>query len=377
MTLPGALSAVTLLDAVPIPPPDPLGYPLPPVMIQVLAWLTLALHFLAVNFTLGGLLLLLWIRIRNRDELEPARKFLTTALPLGFSYLVTLGIPPLLFVQVLYGQMFYSSSVVIGAWWILVIPLLISAYGLLYLHKLKENARPRVKIIHLASAAVAMLLVGFIYVNNLTLAQTPNRWMEIYAANPAGSSLNLGEAILFPRYLLFMSPTLVVGGLALILAGAYMKNGGPSLKLGFRAYVAGRVIMAAAGAWLIAALPERIRNLVFEGGAPTAHLAAGFGLALVAAGLAAAAFKKKSLRLGVVSAVVMLVEALTFVGLRDQVRIAYLADYFKMDKVPVHGQWGMFSLFAVTMVSGLAFIIVLTVKVASNAAAARKAAEPV
>ena len=375
MTLLGALSAVTLLDAVPLPPPDPLGYPLPPVMIQVLAWLTLALHFLAVNFTLGGLLLLLWIRIRNRDELTSARKFLTTALPLGFSYLVTLGIPPLLFVQVLYGQMFYSSSAVIGAWWILVIPLLISAYGLLYLHKLKEDARPRVKLIHLAFAAVAMLLVGFIYVNNLTLAQTPDRWMDIYSANPAGSSLNWGEAILFPRYLLFMSPTLVVGGLALILAGAYIKNGGPAMQLGFRAYIIGRVIMAVAGAWLIAVLPERIRDLVFEGGAPTVHLTAGCGLALVAAVLAAAAYKKRSLRLGVVSAAVMLVEALSFVGLRDQVRIAYLADYFKMEEVPVHEQWGMFTLFAVTMVAGLAFLIVMTVKVSSNAV--RKAAEQV
>ena len=103
----------------------------------------------------------------------------SAGLPLGFSYLVTFGIPPLLFVQVLYGQMFYSSSVLVGAFWIAVVPLLILAYAMVYSHKLTRRTRPRIQIWVLSIAALAMLSVGFIYVNNLTLSMTPERWGRI------------------------------------------------------------------------------------------------------------------------------------------------------------------------------------------------------
>jgi hypothetical protein len=208
------------------------------------------------------------------------------------------------------------------------------------------------------------------------LSQTPDRWLDIYAANPSGSSLNLGESTLIPRYLLFMSPTLAVSGLALIIAGAVFKTGEKTIGLGIRAYLIGRVLMAAAGAGLIAALPPVIRDQVFSGGPLTAHFGGGVGLAVIASGLAFVAFKKKSVRLGVVSAVVMLLEVASFVGLRDQVRLAYLSDFFKMSDVEVHEQWGMFGIFAVSMVVGLAFLIVMTVKVSKSALFALRSGTP-
>ena len=109
----------------PQPPPDPLGYPAPLAIMFALAYLTLTLHFLAMNYTVGSGALLLWAKVRGKDEQQGIAKFLGSGMPLGVSYLVTLGIPPLLFVQVLYGQQFYSSSVVMGSLWILVIPVIL------------------------------------------------------------------------------------------------------------------------------------------------------------------------------------------------------------------------------------------------------------
>ena len=54
------------------------------------------------------------------------------ALPIVMTYVINLGVPPLLFAQVLYGRAIYTSSVLIGAWWIAVIPLLMLCYWLLY-----------------------------------------------------------------------------------------------------------------------------------------------------------------------------------------------------------------------------------------------------
>ena len=80
-----------------IPSPDPLGFPLPPWILQALAWLTLTLHFLAMNFTVGGLILFLWARWRKVPDHEGITRFLGSGFPLGVSYIITLGIPPLLF----------------------------------------------------------------------------------------------------------------------------------------------------------------------------------------------------------------------------------------------------------------------------------------
>ena len=43
-----------------------------------------------------------------------------------------LGVPPLLFAQVLYGRALYTSSVLIGVYWISIIAILTLTYWLLY-----------------------------------------------------------------------------------------------------------------------------------------------------------------------------------------------------------------------------------------------------
>lgn len=373
MNLSIAASLLSATTQAPIPTPDPLGFPLPAVLIQALAYFTLTLHFLAVNFTLGGLVLLVWTRIRKGPGHEETAGYLGSSLPLGFSYLVTLGVPPLLFVQVLYGQMFYSSSVVIGAFWILVVPLLITAYGLLYLHKLTRESRPRPQLLYLLVALGAMLFVGFIYVNNITLSVTPDAWIDLYAANPGGGNLNTAEPTLWPRYLLFMMPAFTVSGLGLILAGALRARwkgagaGEGMRRLGVRSFLAGRVLTAGAGGLVIATLPGAISEKVLAGGGETIHLAAGVGMALVATALGFMAYRKSSPRLAVLAFVAMAVEIGSLVVLRDRVRLDYLADHFALADVPVNTQWGMFGIFVTALLVGLTFLIVMTCKVAGRA----------
>jgi len=356
----------------PIPIPDPLGYPVPAAYLQGLSYLTLTLHLLAMSFTLGGLALLLWARLRRGTGHDASARFLGTALPLGFSYLVTLGIPPLLFVQVLYGQMFYSSSVVMGAFWILVIPLLVTAYGLLYFHKLTRERRPRVQGIALLAAFAAMLAIGFVYVNNLTLSMAPDRWMALYAAHPNGAALNLGEPTLVPRYLTFMLPALAVAGLGLVVAGCAVARlgrreaGDGMRRYGAKAHAVGRILTACAGTALFFTLPTGVRDLVLGGGAPTALALAAITLALAATAATLIAARRGSTRLAIAGGAAMALELGSLVALRDRVRLELLADHFRLSDVPEREQWGMFALFAAILVVGLAFLVVVTRAVAKN-----------
>jgi len=71
--------------------------PLPAFILQSLAYLTFTLHLLAMQFTVGGAILLLinWLRSRRSADASAVAtaRFFGTGLPLGFSYLVTFGIP--------------------------------------------------------------------------------------------------------------------------------------------------------------------------------------------------------------------------------------------------------------------------------------------
>ena len=363
------LLAATLAQ-VPMPGHDPLGYPVPAILLQILSYFTLGLHFIAVNFTLGSLMYLIWTKVRKRND--GADTFLSASLPLGFSYLVTLGIPPLLFVQVLYGQMFYSSSVIIGAFWILVVPLLILAYGMLYLNKLKKEATPNVQLAVLGVALLAMLSVGFIYVNNLTLSMTPDSWLDKYAANPGGSQLNHEEPTLFARYILFMSPALVVAGVALVLAGLYRSrwrgddSGNAISSLGMKGHLIGRVVTLAAAGALVASLPKNVFDTAMAGPGKL-FLIIGIALAVLATGLTVLSALKKAAIFGVIGAVLLVLEVIMLAVTRDFVRQAYLQPHFNFTDVPVFEQWGMVGIFVTSMALGLALLIVLTVKVSRTA----------
>lgn len=362
--------AMFSLAAVPLPSPDPLGFPAVPALLQGLAYLTLTLHFLAMMFTVGGASLLLVAYLRGD---KATQRFFATALPLGFSYLVTFGIPPLLFVQVLYGQLFYTSSLLIGGFWIMVVPLLIVAYGCLYWHKLMDPARPRRFLLAMVALA-AMLFIGFIYVNNLTLLQTPDTWLAKYGAHPGGMTLNTAEPTHGPRYAFFMLCALVVAGVSMILRGAYLRRwghaeaGSGAAKQGIAAMLLGAAGAAISAAVAVGAMPPAIREFLFSG-APLGLVAAAGVFALLALAIGFVASRSAAL-VPVYAAVLATTGTVAcIVALRDQVRGAYLKPYFRLADVPVHTQWGMLAIFSVSLVAGLALIIVLLCKVAPAIAA--------
>lgn len=355
----------------PLPSFDPLGLPVPSALLQALSYLTLTLHFLAMQFTVGGALVMLWAWRR-----EPGiARFFGTGLPLGFSYLVTFGVPPLLFIQVTYGQFFYSSSVLIGAFWISVVPLIILGYGAAYWHRLSRDGRPRHQLYLIATIAAAVLCVGFIYVNNLTLSMTPERWLAHYQAHPAGGALNASEPTLWPRYGFFITPALFVAGLALLIRGGYLATRRPaaaatSRRVGLRLALAASLLQAvfSVASWI--SLPSPIAARLTQPGLYGALAAGGSLLGLVALGLAWLSTRRAGIGLAVLAAHVYAVGDACVIVLRDLIRQLYLAPYLDLSTVAVHPQWGMFFAFLATFTAGAVFLAVLTKRVIGDMVAA-------
>ena len=361
-------SFMTILGLGIIPAADPLGFPVPPWILQVLAYFTLTLHLMAMNFTIGGSLIILWTFIRKNPDNTNIRRFFGAGLPLGVSYIVTLGIPPLLFVQVLYGQLFYSSSVLLGAFWIIIIPVLLLAYTGYYYHKFQSESKPHYQWLVILISTILLIYIGYMLVSNLTLSMTPEKWQSLYKAYPGGGNIHHGEPTLHSRLLLFLSGAFAAAGVALIWRGTYLSKwlksdeGKKSQSKGFK------ILLISIPVWIIAAVgvymtrPEDISNLwamdtvkvLFAIGVASAIITTLFGYLSI--GRRSAVFPLLS-SLGVFGAV------LSMVIFRDMARIYALSSSFTLELVPVNAQWGMFMLFMATLVIGLLFLIVLFAKV--------------
>ena len=158
-----------------IPTLDPNPLPAPYWVFKLLLLVTFFLHILAMNFMLGGAVLALAAKWGSRQHGDRMFFDLGKKLPFLFPATITLGIAPLLFVQVLYGQFFYTSSIIIAWPWLLVLIFLTVAYYSVYYVSFHSEERPgRAGNVMLLSV-ILIFLIGFIYSNNLTLSQTPSR----------------------------------------------------------------------------------------------------------------------------------------------------------------------------------------------------------
>ena len=160
------------------------------VWFEVLLIITFFIHMILMNLLLGGSLLTAWDLITGKLE-----KQTTGSIPTLVALTVNFGVPPLLFVQVLYGHLFYSSSVMLAVPWILVIPILILAYYAAYIFVRRQDRSPGLSRAALVFTSLSLLYIAFLLVNNNILSIRPDRW-DIYFNNPGGWNLNLGEPTL-------------------------------------------------------------------------------------------------------------------------------------------------------------------------------------
>src|SRR5580693_6582145 len=148
---------------------DQIPLPAPVWLLKALHDLTFTLHLISVGLLLGGLILALKLallgRLRQSAEMTQTSGMLIHRLPTVMAFVINLGIPPLLFAQVLYGRALATSSVLIGTYWIAVIVLLMgSYYGIYAAAKRSDSRRPWIG--PGIAALVLVLTIAFIYSNN-------------------------------------------------------------------------------------------------------------------------------------------------------------------------------------------------------------------
>ena len=327
--------------------------PAPAWLFLVLDILLFAIHILLINVMLGGSLITLVSRLRSRDDTLEDRLHgsISRKLPTAFALGVNMGVAPLLFLQVIYGNLFYASSVLMAVYWILVIPLIILAYYGAYVHIRKYTSAAWLSKTAIWVTSIILLYICFVFVNNMTLMIQPNDWAA-YFDNRNGTILNWGNATLIPRYLHFVTASVAVAGLfmAMIWSSRYKKGvDGADVKVKSSLLVFGyaTIVQVIVGLWFLLAIPREFM-LNFMGGDifSTIIFMAGF---LSAVGAIATAFSGKFRP----TFSMLLLTILAMVIMRHQLRTMYLSGKFSLSSLEMVPQYGVMILFFIVLLIGL------------------------
>jgi hypothetical protein len=351
------------------PAVDPIPLPAPVWLMKLLHVVTLSLHFVAVEMLLGGLLLAVLLSLfRNSPLALTTARALARRLTVVMTYVINLGVPPLLFAQVLYGRALYTSSVLMGVYWISVVFILIPTYWLLYRFSARLDSGKSAWWVGLP----AWLMAGFVarlLSSNMTLMLRPEVWQSMYSSSAMGAYLPSGDPTLEPRWLMMLVGGFFISGLWLMyLAGR------STFTADAKSYMAGLggkiaafcgIVYLAAGLWAASVQPAVVKaGLTGASGYPLYKICglAGYGwLALVAVAIVVAAiagFGKISAAwmswTGVLLAV--LVEIM-FTVYRDGVRdLTLLSKNYDVWNRVVATNWSVVGLFLVLFVGGLGVI---------------------
>jgi hypothetical protein len=367
-----------------IPNPDPMPLPAPLWLLKSLLLLVFFLHLVAMNCALPGGLTVLLNAIRGRSPKHPFSRQLardiSPMLPIFVSFTVTLGVAALLFVQVIYGNLLYASSILIGAAWISVILLVIVGYYGYYFFSHRAEKSPVAAAVVMGVSVLCFLCIAFVLVNNMSLMLTPDRWQQMYRAHSGGFNLNLGEATLVPRYLhMLIGAITIFTGVLAHLGVRKMKTqpeyGAWLVRRSAAVFALTTGIQFVTGTWFVMAMPRTVAMTLFREPLPGTVFGVSVMLALLAMVLllmgSGAPKPGPLVHAGFGCAILTLA---LMVGLRQMVRTAYLGAHFDPAGLPVSSQTGVIVLFFVTFVAGLATIGFMLSKLARGRKASAQAA---
>lgn len=355
-----------------IPSPDALPLPGPVWLFESLLHLTFVLHLLAMNFLLGGAIVALVERLRSQarggdsalDGPATLARWIETKLPATMAFTVTLGVAPLLFVQVLYGHLFYSASVITGWAWFSVVPIITVTYYLIYGLSFKGDRFGVGQKWMGALTVVGLLTVAFLYVNNMTLGLRPEVWAAKYFSRPGGTSLNVDDPTFFPRWLHFVLAAMAVTGMVIAVAGGKrIKNGDEAgrewVQKGALWFVVPTLLQFVTGLWWLIRLPRPVMMpLMGDDSGATMVFMISITLpifSLVMTGIAMRHRRPYGLLHG--AAGLLLLTIVGMVLTRQAVRVKLLEPHFDTASLATQPAWGVFALFAVLLVVALVTVV--------------------
>ncbi len=331
-----------------IPTPD--AIPVHWFWLHLLLTVTTFLHFVAMNIMLGSGFIAFASPFWRGDDVMPLNGHIAKTLPYSIAFTINLGVAPLLFLQVLYGQFLYTSSILMGVYWLAIIGILIVSYYAAYIYRLVDD-RGGLARLYIGVAVLLLLAVSFLFSNNVSIMQMPEVWTS-YFSDRTGWLLNFSDPALLPRFLHFIASAVAMGGLAIALYFEIRKRRGAAdgeewIKLGCKWFTVATIINFGFGFWFLGALPEAAYD-------PTTLAGKIFFIMVVASVVTIIPSVAYAQTNRIIPATVWALVTVLFMTLaRDILRLTYLKPYFSLPDLPYVPQYSPFILFLLAFLGGI------------------------
>jgi hypothetical protein len=162
----------------------PFGFSAPTALYLCAYVLGLALHVAFMSYTLAGAGYLAFAALFGAGRSRAPGSISATIqdwLPFSLGLAITAGVAPLLFLQVLYEQFFYSANLLLFHRWMLIVPVLILGFYLLYVLKSDLGKRKGwVWRLSAAGAFACFVFVAWSWTENHLLSRDPEQWVPFY-----------------------------------------------------------------------------------------------------------------------------------------------------------------------------------------------------
>ena len=316
--------------------------PAPLWLINILHIVTLSLHLIAMNFLFGGLVVILLGRISDRWQNQAVRQYVKL-LPSAMAATITLGVAPLLFVQLVYPRQVYSAAIVSGWFWLFIMGAAIIAYYCFYAASFRQQSGKRIDYF-LWPALLCLAYVSVVYSSVFTLAEHTDRIHAAYAQSQAGWATNPDIGSWIFRWLHMITGAITVGG---FFVGWLGKENDQVHRAGKQFFTWGMAAAAVFGFVYLFTLDKYL--LLFMRTPGIWALTVGI---VLSAGALHFYFRKKFTP----AAVMLLVSVLMMVYSRHYVRLLHLADTYDPSSMPVQPQWSIFALFLVLFLIAIGLV---------------------
>jgi len=360
-----------------IPALDAAGLPGPPWLFHVLLVFTFFLHLIFMNLTLGGTLMAFVANLRGRGQSGDPDAVLAKRLmgvnTYAISLAITTGVAPLLFVQVLYQQFFYSGTILLGWIWFGMLVLLMIGYYAAYLHKRFRGGWLGVSAVCFFAIAMTHVAVHLIHVQ-------PAKWPQF---NMSAMSV-LADPTYWPRLIHFVLAAVTFAALVAAWWAVRRARAGVDVDLNTAiaqstwrwAYLA-TVLQLVDGFLLTAVLPKPVLLGVMRGGIETLgplslSILLAIGLLVMLERGGPNPVMKPGLVSGVLATLLLTIAVMSVT--RHQVRVLYLEPATSKFTATIVPQWGNFILFALLLVIGLATVFWMVRRVLTSPAEGDEAA---
>lgn len=363
------IEGISLATSSLIPEYQPIPFPAPLWLIQSLLVIGFFTHAIPMNVALGGPLIAALLLMLGFSKKDPENYFtrigksLANSLPIFISVAITQGIVPLLFLQLVYGPLYYSSSIFMAIPWLSIIVILLTAYYLIYIFKFQQTKLGSFGPWLLIIGTILFGVIAYFFTNNMVLMTSPEKILEVVSASNDGFNMAPADKQILPRYLHFLVSAFAITGIAIGSFSFFYSNRDEKYaiwlrQLGSGIYLVITLLQFAVGAWFLLALPREIM-FKYMGQDQLATITFAVSLLLVIVSIICSAITWKTgskcvFKLTLASSMLVV---FTMIVMRHLLRIFTTHDFIKPELVPVSIQWDILIVFLIGAVALVGFLI--------------------